>query len=142
MRIGLLHSLIRKDEKFLLDAFRKHSGVELVMIDDRKLTFEIGKRDFGYDAVVERSINHSRAFHAIRLFESAGVRCVNRGDVARICGDKLLTSMALSEHGVPQPEVRVAFTAESALEAIEAMGYPVVLKPAVGSWGRLLSKVN
>jgi [lysine-biosynthesis-protein LysW]--L-2-aminoadipate ligase len=76
------------------------------------------------------------------LYESAGIKCVNKGDVARICGDKLLTSLALSDNGVPQPEVRVAFTEESALEAIEEMGYPVVLKPATGSWGRLLSKIN
>ncbi|HKI54800.1 MAG TPA: RimK family alpha-L-glutamate ligase, partial [Anaerolineales bacterium] len=27
-------------------------------------------------------------------------------------------------------------------EAIEAFGYPVVLKPVVGSWGRLLAKIN
>jgi [lysine-biosynthesis-protein LysW]--L-2-aminoadipate ligase len=67
---------------------------------------------------------------------------VNTYSVATICGDKLLTSCALSEQNVPQPEVRVAFTEESALRAIEEMGYPVVLKPAVGSWGRLLSKVN
>jgi [lysine-biosynthesis-protein LysW]---L-2-aminoadipate ligase len=70
------------------------------------------------------------------------VRGGNRSQVAVTCGDKLLTSIALQEHGVPQPEVRVAFTPESALQAIEEMGYPVVLKPAVGSWGRLLAKVN
>jgi [lysine-biosynthesis-protein LysW]--L-2-aminoadipate ligase len=67
---------------------------------------------------------------------------VNTSAVAATCGDKLMTSVALREHGVPQPEVRVAFTPESALVAIEEMGYPVVLKPAVGSWGRLLAKVN
>ena len=67
---------------------------------------------------------------------------MNTSAVAATCGDKLLTSIALDEHGVPQPEVRIAFTPESALEAIETMGYPVVLKPAVGSWGRLLAKVN
>jgi [lysine-biosynthesis-protein LysW]--L-2-aminoadipate ligase len=38
--------------------------------------------------------------------------------------------------------VRVAFTEESALQVCEEMGYPVVFKPAVGSWGRLLAKVN
>jgi [lysine-biosynthesis-protein LysW]--L-2-aminoadipate ligase len=53
-----------------------------------------------------------------------------------------LTSIALEEHKVPQPEVRIAFTEDSTIQAIEEMGYPVVLKPAVGSWGRLLSKVN
>jgi [lysine-biosynthesis-protein LysW]--L-2-aminoadipate ligase len=36
----------------------------------------------------------------------------------------------------------IAFTPESALEAIETLGYPVVLKPAVGSWGRLLAKIS
>ena len=62
--------------------------------------------------------------------------------MATICGDKLLTSVALQEHNVSQPAVKIAFTEESALQAIEEMGYPVVLKPAVGSWGRLLSKIN
>ncbi|MHB8930788.1 MAG: lysine biosynthesis protein LysX [Melioribacteraceae bacterium] len=142
MKIGLIHSLIRKDEKFLIDEFKAIKGVELKMIDDREITFNLGKDKFDLDIVVERCINHSRALHGLKLFESAGVKCVNTYNVATICGDKLLTSCALAENNVPQPEVRVAFTEESALQAIEEMGYPVVLKPAVGSWGRLLSKVN
>ncbi len=83
-----------------------------------------------------------RALHAIRLYESAGIKCINNSKVATICGDKLLTSINLDENNVPQAEIKIAFTEESALEAIEEMGYPVVLKPAIGSWGRLLSKVN
>lgn len=142
MKIGLLHSLIRKDEKFLIDEFNKKKGIELVMIDDREIKFNIGKDKFNLDIVVERCINHSRALHGLKLFETAGIKCVNTYSVATICGDKLLTSCALADHKVPQPEVRVAFTEESALKTIEEMGYPVVLKPAVGSWGRLLSKVN
>ena len=142
MKIGLLHSLIRKDEKFLIDEFNKIKGVELVMIDDRDISFNLGKDKFDLDVVVERCINHSRALHGLKLFETAGVKCVNSYSVATVCGDKLLTSCALAENNVPQPEVRVAFTEESALKVIEEMGYPVVLKPAVGSWGRLLSKIN
>jgi len=142
MRVGFLHSLVRKDEKLLLDEFAARPGVSVVMVDDREIAFTLGRRSFDFDVVVERCINHSRALHALRLFESLGLRCVNRSQVAVTCGDKLLTSIALQEHAVPQPEVRVAFTPESALQAIEEMGYPVVLKPAVGSWGRLLAKVN
>jgi [lysine-biosynthesis-protein LysW]--L-2-aminoadipate ligase len=142
MRVGFLHSLIRKDEKLLLDELANRRGVEVVMIDDREISFTLGGPRTDLDVVLERCINHSRALHALRLFESLGVPCVNASAVAATCGDKLLTSIALVEHGVPQPQVRVAFTPESALTAIEAMGYPVVLKPAVGSWGRLLAKVN
>ncbi len=140
MRIGLLHSLIRKEEKLLIEAFHRRD-VDPVMIDDRKLVMDFHRAP-EIDILVERSINHSRALHALRLFESAGVPCVNSHKVAQICGDKLLTTAALKDAGVPQPECRVAFTEESALDAIEELGYPVVLKPAVGSWGRLLSKIN
>lgn len=141
-RIGLMHSLIRPEEKFLIREFQTREGVELKLIDDRKLSYNLGKDKFDLDLVLERCINHSRALHALRLFESAGLKCVNSSKVATICGDKILTSIHLQEHNIPQPEVRIAFTEESTLQAIEEMGYPVVLKPAVGSWGRLLSKVN
>ncbi|NLT51136.1 MAG: lysine biosynthesis protein LysX [Ignavibacteria bacterium] len=142
MKIGFLHSLIRKDEKLLIDEFNSRKDIELVMIDDRNISFNLGKDKFNLDVIIERCINHSRALHAMKLYESAGVKCVNSFHVASICGDKLLTSSALADNKVPQPEVRVAFTEESAIKTIEEMGYPVVLKPAVGSWGRLLSKIN
>lgn len=142
MQVGLLHSILRKDEKLLLEEFRKRPNVDLQMIDDRELYFTLGKNGFTYDVVLERAINHSRALHALMLFESAGVRCVNTSQVALTCGDKLLTSRALAAHHVPQPPVKIAFTEKSALNAIEEMGYPVVIKPAVGSWGRLISKIN
>lgn len=142
MRIGFLHSLIRKDENLLLDEMRNRTNLEVIMIDDRNLEFTLGKNNFPFDVVLERCINHSRALHSLRIFESIGITCVNSYKVGNICGDKLLTSVALLEHNIAQPEVRVAFTEESALKAIEDMGYPVVLKPAVGSWGRLISKVN
>jgi len=140
MRIGFLDSLIRKEEKLLIDEFRQR-GVELVMLDDRKLIFDLESAP-SVGVVLERCINHSRAMHGLRLLESSGIRCINSSEVSRVCGDKILTSLALKEANVPQPPLRVAFTEESALDAIEELGYPVVLKPAVGSWGRLLSKVN
>ncbi|MCP5105443.1 MAG: lysine biosynthesis protein LysX [bacterium] len=143
MKIGFLHSLIRKDEKLLLQELSTRENVEVVMIDDREMAVSLETGPVpGVDVVLERCINHYRALHALKLFESGGIPCVNRSQVADICGSKFTTSLALKEHRVPQPEVRIAFTEQSALRAIEEMGYPVVLKPAVGSWGRLLTKVN
>ena len=141
MKVGFLHSLIRKEEKLLLDEFGKRGDVEVVMLDDRRMIFDLASKP-DVDVIVERCINHSRALHGLRLFESAGIPCVNTYGVANVCGDKILTSLALKDHGVPQPELRIAFTEDSALNALDELGYPAVLKPAVGSWGRLLSKVN
>lgn len=142
MKVGFLYSIVRKEEKYLIEEFQSRNNIEVVMIDVRDLTFNLGKDKFDVDVIIERCINHSRALHSIKMYESAGIRCVNSGHVATVCGDKLLTSIALADLEVPQPEVRVAFTEESAVQAIEEMGYPVVLKPAIGSWGRLLSKIN
>jgi [lysine-biosynthesis-protein LysW]--L-2-aminoadipate ligase len=143
MKIGFLHSLMRKDEKLLLEELGGRDSVEVVMIDDRKLAFNLGGPDLPrVDVIFERCINHYRALHALRLFEGMGIPCVNSFRVADVCGNKILTSTALMEQGVPQPEVRIAFTVESALREMDDMGYPVVLKPAVGSWGRLLTRVN
>jgi [lysine-biosynthesis-protein LysW]--L-2-aminoadipate ligase len=92
--------------------------------------------------VLERCIQHSRALYALWVFGIWGIPTVNTFEVADICGNKLLTTMRLIRDGVPSPRTRVAFTPESALVAAEELGYPVVMKPLVGSWGRLISKVN
>jgi len=143
VRVGFLHSLIRKDEKMLLEELHSRPGVDVVMLDDREMYFSLQTGPIPeVDVIFERCVNHFRALHLLRIFESNGLRCVNRAHTADICGSKFSTSLALQDYGVVQPEVRIAFTPESALEAMEDMGYPVVMKPVVGSWGRLLTKVN
>jgi [lysine-biosynthesis-protein LysW]--L-2-aminoadipate ligase len=92
--------------------------------------------------VLERSVHHSRALYSLRILNDWGVKTVNTYAVAQVCGDKINTTTALIKAGVPSPRTLVAYSAESALRAIEEVGYPAVLKPAVGSWGRLLAKVN
>jgi [lysine-biosynthesis-protein LysW]--L-2-aminoadipate ligase len=134
-------SRVRVEEKLLL-AELETRGVEIVRFDDRNLILDMHHPITTCDVVLERAINHLRALYTLRILNDWGIPTVNTYDVANICGDKLLTTAALVRHGVPVPRTRIAFTPESALDAIEEMGYPVVLKPAVGSWGRLLSRVN
>lgn len=141
MKIGVLCSRIRVEEKLLFNSFEQH-GIKIEKIDDRDVIFDLERCDWDFDVVLERCINHSRALYALRILNSCGIKTVNSYHVADICGNKFLTNMALIEHNVPTPKTYIAFTPESALKAIEEIGYPVVLKPAVGSWGRLLSKVN
>ncbi|HEX9633364.1 MAG TPA: lysine biosynthesis protein LysX [Gemmatimonadales bacterium] len=141
-RVGVLFSRVRVEEKMLLEALRRH-GVPTEVFDDRQVVFELGRGSpLPVDVVLERCINHSRALYALRILGDAGVPCVNTYPVALICGNKLETTSVLRAHDIPTPRCLVAFTPASALEAIERLGYPVVLKPAVGSWGRLVAKVN
>lgn len=143
MKIGMILSRVRVEEKWLLEAFEKRD-IDFERIDDRESVFDISNPSpwISFDAILERSISFARGLYATQILNSWGIPTVNMAHVAATCGDKLATSSALARAGVPQPRIKVAFTPEAALQAIEELGYPVVLKPVVGSWGRLLAKIN
>ncbi|MBK8781875.1 MAG: lysine biosynthesis protein LysX [Anaerolineales bacterium] len=141
-KVGFLYTRLRVEEKYLLDEFEKHSDVEVVRINDGNSFFDINQLPEQVDVLFERSISYSRGLYISRIFEAHGVPVVNSSAVAERCGDKYITSQILTQNGIPTPRVYMAFDEESALSAIEAMGYPCVLKPVVGSWGRLLAKVD
>jgi [lysine-biosynthesis-protein LysW]--L-2-aminoadipate ligase len=142
LTVGVLLSRVRVEEKLLLEELERR-GIATKVIDDRELVFALEKKpELGVDVVLERCIQHSRALYALSVLETWGIPTVNTFEVADVCGNKLLTTMRLIRDGVPSPRTRLAFTPESALAAVEELGYPAVLKPLVGSWGRLISKVN
>jgi [lysine-biosynthesis-protein LysW]---L-2-aminoadipate ligase len=143
LKIGVLYSRVRVEEKWIFGALEKR-GVDYFRLDDRAINFDFNDPApwKQYDAVLERSISYTSGLNALRILNAWGVPTVNTAAVAEICGDKLTTSAVLSRDNIPQPHNMVAFAPEAALEAIEKFGYPVVLKPVVGSWGRLLAKIN
>ncbi len=172
MKIGLLHALLRRDDKLLVKELENRTGINVVPLDLRSLTgpgaaggaAPVGRGRGRHAAdipegvngsegmrppreglpplVLVRSIEYWRGLAATRLLEAEGVRCINPASVTEACGDKMRTSQALDAHGVPQPHYRVALSEDRAVEAMEEMGFPVVLKPVIGSWGRLLARVN
>jgi [lysine-biosynthesis-protein LysW]--L-2-aminoadipate ligase len=142
-RIAVLLSRVRVEEKLLLQAFEA-KGIDVDVIDVRQIALEL--HDVAewqqYNTVVDRCVSQSQALAVLQVLNDWGIQTVNTAAVVQTCGDKLATSSALVREGVPTPRVKIALTPESALEAIESFGYPAILKPATGSWGRLLSKVN
>lgn len=143
MRVCIVCSLVRPEEKQLIEAFERH-GVRPDIVDDRTAIFDLNDLSAWrqYDVVVERCVSQSRALYVQRMMRLAGVRTVNTHDVIENCGDKFITTQLLLEQGVPTTRVLMAFTPESALKAVETLGYPCVLKPVVGSWGRGVVRVN
>lgn len=141
MKVGIVCSRIRLEEKLLLSAFHDR-GVPVEILDDRQMILDPLVPTLDHDAVIERSLNMSRGLYIQRILGQWGIKTINSYETIQTCGDKLLTTAALQRAGIPTPRTLIAFTPESALEAIEQLGYPVVLKPLVGSWGRLLAKIN
>ena len=144
MNVGILYSRIRRDEKLLLETLRER-GHTVEKIDVRKERFDIATPPASFetvDVLVDRCLSTSRSLYITRFAESYGVPIVNSAETAAICADKVRNSLALQEAGVPTPKTEVAFTKETALESVESFGYPCVLKPVTGSWGRLMAKID
>ncbi|GAC1565679.1 MAG: lysine biosynthesis protein LysX [Ktedonobacteraceae bacterium] len=144
MRLAILTSRIRVEEKLLINALQQR-GIDYDIIDDETLLFDLARPDERwriFDAVLCRSVSQSRGLAALRVLEHWGVRVFNSANVTETCNDKLLTTLALLRAGVPTPHTILAFDGQTTIRGIERLGYPVVLKPITGSWGRLLARIN
>lgn len=157
--LAVLASRVRFEEKRIFAALERR-GVPYVHIDTRRLASDLGggppsaegsaAGDIGdapgadppFAVALNREISGSRGYYASLLLEARGVRTVNRSDVIAVCGDKLRTSLELRRTGLPTPRTAAALTPEAALETMEEIGFPVVVKPLTGSWGRLAALVR
>jgi [lysine-biosynthesis-protein LysW]--L-2-aminoadipate ligase len=135
------YTRLRKEEKLLFQA-AEDLGIPFEAVNVRDLTFPDHLNLKGKDVAVCRCVSHVQNLALARVLESKGVRTVNNSRVMDLCGDKIATAALFLEKNIPQPDFKVAFSPEGAVEAAEKMGFPVVFKPATGSWGRLLAKVN
>ena len=144
VHVGVLYSRIRRDEKLLLNELRDR-GHDVEKIDVRSERFDIHNAPASFadlDLVVDRCLASSRSLYATKFCKAYDVPVVNAPGTADVCADKVNTSLALVDAGVPTPRTEVAFTKEAALEIIADFGYPCVLKPVIGSWGRLMAKID
>ncbi|HUI85899.1 MAG TPA: lysine biosynthesis protein LysX [Nitrososphaerales archaeon] len=133
-----MYDTVRWEEKAIAAAAEK-KGVAVTLADAKELDLDLNSRVSGIkdDVILQRTVSYFRNVHSTAALEYAGHRVVNNFRTAWVCGNKLFGTLELIKHGIPTPRTRLTFTEDSALEAIGELGYPAVLKPVVGSWGRL-----
>lgn len=142
--VALVCTGVRPEEKMLLEAFTAR-GAQVVVADDRLIRGDLAAWPEGLprvDVVLLRSKSHWRNVVLARWVESLGALALNRAEVIETCGDKVSTTLALVRAGVPTLTASVAFTPEGGRLAGASVGFPLVVKPVIGSWGRLIGKVN
>ncbi len=139
--VTILYDTIRWEEKALLEAGKK-KDINIQMIDCKKLALNLEKDPEDYGIVIQRCVSYYRNLHSTAALEGLGVKVINCLNTGVFAGNKLFTHMLLKKLGVPTPDATVAFSKDAAINALENQGYPKVIKPTVGSWGRLISKLN
>ena len=150
--VTVLYDTIRWEEKALLEAGRR-SDINVRMLDCRSLALglgagpDAGSRDIGvdpaeYGVVLQRCVSYYRNLHSTAALEGLGVKVINSLQTGILAGNKLFTHMLLRKAGVRTPHATVAFSKEAAMSHLRESGLPAVIKPTVGSWGRLVSKLT
>jgi [lysine-biosynthesis-protein LysW]--L-2-aminoadipate ligase len=138
VEVCVVYDKVRFEEKALYDTAKK-KGLRAQIIDAKKITINNASKrktlQFG-DVVLQRCISHFRGLYLTACLEFMGFMVINKFKVGETCGNKLITSLTLAKSNVPTPKTHFAFSAESAIEVINTIGFPVVLKPIIGSWGR------
>lgn len=144
MEIGLAYTMLTPENAAIKSAL-ENEGVKVAAINDERERFPLSSLSAGYQGLsclLCRSSSLSRSLCLSYVFEKQGVMALNSHAAQQVCGDKVYCSAALAKAGIPTPKVELAFSSQPALESAEAMGYPCVIKPPIGSWGRMVYKVT
>ena len=143
-KICIVFDRLRTEEK-LLQKNAEQLGYETSMVDAKITSFDTDSKpenfEFG-DVVLERCVSYYRGLHFTACLEFMDIPVINKFDVANTCGNKMITSMLLKKNNIPTPKTYFSFSAERALDNFEKVGYPLVIKPIIGSWGRSVMPVK
>ena len=142
--LGMLYDHIRPEERLLIDA-AKRKGIKLELYNAEEIFFEASEIDNAQnfqETVLQRCISYFRSINLSALLESRSINVINSSKIASLCGNKLLATSTLTKEKIPTPKTFIAFTIESALNALSKIGYPAVIKPIIGSWGRLVAPLK
>lgn len=140
MRVGIVYDLIRWEEKDLMRAVRE-LGHEAVPLQVTREVFWLDRGDrYDLDLAFQRCVSFYRSIASTIILEEKGIPVVNSSRVLMGCEDKLYTTARLARRGVPVPRTAIAFSREACVEAAEELGYPLVVKPIYGSWGRMIAR--
>ena len=138
IKISIVINRVNWEEKQIIQDLKKR-GIKTEILDNKNVHFDLEKPNLNADIVLDRSLSYLRGLYITAILEYQGYRTVNSYDTARICGDKLITSLELIKNKIPVASTHVAFTKDASLKALDELGYPAVIKPIIGSWGRLIA---
>ena len=141
--LTILYDNIRWEEKSLYEAAKK-KGVEISNIDCRNLSIDLNNKNSQYlnKIMIQRSVSYFKSLHSTAALEGVGAHIINSLRTAILCGNKLFAHMELQKAGIKTPNAFTAFSPESAMSTLDRMGYPAVIKPTIGSWGRLIALIR
>lgn len=137
-KVCIVFDRLRAEEK-MLQKEASELGHDALMLDAKitQINTDSKKEDYNLgDVVLERCVSYFRGLHFTASLEFMDIPVLNKFEVANICGNKMFMTLLLKKNDIPTPKTYFSFSSESAAENLEKVGFPLVIKPVIGSWGR------
>ena len=137
-KVCIVFDRLRTEEK-MLEKEASNLGHDTIMLDAKitQVNTDSKKEDYDLgDVVLERCVSYFRGLHFTSALEFMDIPVINKFEVAHVCGNKMFMTLLLKKYNIPTPKTYFSFSSESAAENLEKVGYPLVIKPVIGSWGR------
>ncbi len=137
-KVCIVFDRLRTEEK-MLQKEASNLGHDALMLDAKitQINTDSKKEDFNLgDVVLERCVSYFRGLHFTSSLEFLDIPVLNKFEVANICGNKMFMTLLLKKNNIPTPKTYFSFSSESAAKNLEKVGFPLVIKPVIGSWGR------
>jgi [lysine-biosynthesis-protein LysW]---L-2-aminoadipate ligase len=128
MHVALLAERLRVEERQIAEAF-KAKGISSNLIKPASLAMNLNDAAAPIaDLVIDRAVTTRDTSSLLTLLGSNDATIVNRPATSRLLADRMALMRHLIIAGLPVPQTRIAFGEESALNVIDELGYPVVIK--------------
>ncbi len=139
----ILFDSIRWEEKSIIESAKKNN-IDIKPIDCKELILFLNSetKEFKDKVVLQRCVSYFKSIHSTAALEGLGAQMINTLYTSIMCGNKLFSHMELQKQGIVTPNAFCSFSPSSAIEGINRLGYPAVIKPTIGSWGRLIGLLN
>jgi len=141
--IDVVLDIIRAEEQLIISALKERfSESKISIVNLREVAPKIGSNDYMASIAIIRPISMLNAAYAAALYEAKGSLVINSSETIIFSGDKVLTYTRLAAHKLPLPPTLIAFAHNTARTALRELGVPLVVKPPLGSWGRLVTRIR
>lgn len=144
MNISMIYDTVRWEEKSIFRAANR-KGIELKMLNVKDIDMDFDKPlpDYYGNITLQRCTSYYRGLHSTAFLEYKKQSVLNDLKTIINAGNKMLTSLALISNGVPSPLTSVSTSYETAMKQFsEKFQGRAVLKPVIGSWGRMIALMN
>lgn len=145
MNLGIVLNRVSFEEKQIILAC-KELGINVEQIKNEELFLQLNSEKDPHiksDIILQRSLSAVRAVYSTAILETKGYKVINNYNTISISADKLLTTLLFEKYKIPNPRTFAGFTAHSVLNSVEKyLKYPMVTKPILGSWGRMVAKIE